>query len=146
MRPLQDKDKCACVCGLLLHTCVCPCRQLDCLRYLLTLLMDKRQGQVLCGLSFRQLEPDAGQLLEMRARGADLLTQNTYPTLYSFYILRKNYRKGDSPRMLLVAHRVPQVCVAPQELQPCLNGLAALARSCRVCQPSVGRQPVWLWS
>ena len=91
----MDAFVCLCV-----HVCVTPAmcvhRQLDCLRYLLTLLLDKQQDHVLCGLSFRQLEPDAGQLLEMRARGADLLTQNTYPTLYSFYILRKNYRKGDA--------------------------------------------------
>ena len=77
--------------------CLCvPSRRLDCLRYLLTVLLDKGQARVMCGLSFRQLEPDAGKLLEMRARGSDLLTANTYPTLYSFYILRNNYRKGES--------------------------------------------------
>ena len=89
-----------CVC-----VCVCVCRQLDSLRYLITVLLDKGQANILCGLSFRQLEPDAGRLLEMRARGADLLTTNTYPTLFSYCILRKNYRKGDPPRPLVIAGR-----------------------------------------
>ena len=67
----------------------------DCLRRLIIALCEKKRYGCLVNYPFiGDMLTDVQNILESRARAGDLLTHDYYDLLYSFYIKRKNFRKG----------------------------------------------------
>ena len=88
-----------------MYVCVYVRRRKDCLRQLLVVLCERRQLQTLVELPYKDRDVDLEQevisILEARARSIDLMQHSYYDILYSFYVIRNNFRKGSYGRGLL---------------------------------------------
>ena len=62
-------------------------------------LCERSELQTLVELPYKDrhvdLEEEVVAILESRARSIDLLKQSYYDLLYSFHVLRGNFRKGE---------------------------------------------------
>ncbi|XP_074660540.1 nuclear pore complex protein Nup160-like [Tubulanus polymorphus] len=71
-------------------------RRKDCLRQFLVILCERNQLKALVEYPYIDMEEDVVSIMESRARSVDLMTHNYYDLLYSFHVLRGNYRKAGS--------------------------------------------------
>ena len=82
---------------MLKHECciVVMNRRLDALRHFVNVLLDDKKWTVLCGFHFLGLEGYVAKQLELKARNTDILGSHVYEAVYSFFVSRKNYKKGN---------------------------------------------------
>jgi len=69
-------------------------RRKDSLRQFLVTLFDRGELAVLSGYPYIDMLDDVESIIESRARSADLSVNNYYDFLYSFHIMKENYRKA----------------------------------------------------
>ena len=69
-------------------------RRKDSLRQFLVTLFDRGELAVLSGYPYIDMLDDVENIIESRARSADLSVNNYYDFLYSFHIAKENYRKA----------------------------------------------------
>jgi len=69
-------------------------RRKDSLRQFLVTLFDRGELAVLSSYPYIDMLDDVENIIESRARSADLSVNNYYDFLYSFHILKENYRKA----------------------------------------------------
>merc|ERR550519_2406247 len=69
-------------------------RRKDSLRQFLVTLFDRGELAVLSGYPYIDMLDDVENIIESRARSADLSVNNYYDFLYSFHVLKENYRKA----------------------------------------------------
>ena len=67
-------------------------RRKDSLRQFLVTLFDRGELAVLSGYPYIDMLDDVESIIESRARSADLSVNNYYDFLYSFHIMKENYR------------------------------------------------------
>ena len=90
------------------------CRRKDCLRQLLAVLCERGELETLVTLPYSDrhvdLQHEVVSILESRARSIDLTKHSYYDLLYSFHVLRGNFRKGRQSFSTLVRN-VTFACV-----------------------------------
>ena len=69
-------------------------RRKDSLRQFLVTLFDRGELAALSGYPYIDMLDDVENIIESRARSADLSVNNYYDFLYSFHIMKENYRKA----------------------------------------------------
>ncbi len=69
-------------------------RRKDSLRQFVVTLFERRQLRQLAGYPFIDLFDDLEHIVEERARSVDLNVNNYYDFLYSFHVMKENYRKA----------------------------------------------------
>ena len=69
-------------------------RRKDSLRQFLVTLFDRGELAMLSGYPYIDMLDDVENIIESRARSADLSVNNYYDFLYSFHIMKENYRKA----------------------------------------------------
>jgi len=69
-------------------------RRKDSLRQFLVTLFDRGELAVLSGYPYIDMLDDVENIIESRARSADLSVNNYYDFLYSFHVMKENYRKA----------------------------------------------------
>ena len=69
-------------------------RRKDSLRQFLVTLFDRGELAMLSGYPYIDMLDDVESIIESRARSADLSVNNYYDFLYSFHIMKENYRKA----------------------------------------------------
>ncbi len=57
-------------------------------------LFERKQLRELASFPYVDMFDDFEQIIEARARSADLMLNNYYDFLYSFHIMKENYRKA----------------------------------------------------
>ncbi|XP_063612781.1 nuclear pore complex protein Nup160-like, partial [Penaeus indicus] len=71
-------------------------RRRNCLRQLIVSLHERKCLTTLVNYQYGSLEADVINILESRARSADILVNNYYDLLYAFHISKHNYKKAAS--------------------------------------------------
>lgn len=71
-------------------------RKVDCLRQLVVTLFDRKKLIDLVSFPYVEMYNDLERIVIGRARSVDLMENNYYNFLYSFHVMKKNYRKGIS--------------------------------------------------
>ena len=69
-------------------------RRKDSLRQFLVTLFDRGELSVLSDYPYIDMLDDVESIIESRARSADLSVNNYYDFLYSFHVMKENYRKA----------------------------------------------------
>merc|ERR1719495_1033840 len=69
-------------------------RRKDSLRQFLVTLFDRGELGVLARYPYIDMLDDVESIIESRARSADLSVNNYYDFLYSFHVMKENYRKA----------------------------------------------------
>ena len=71
-----------------------PTRRKDCLRQLVWCLFDSKRFDILMEFPYIGLENDFQNIIETKARSVEIIDNDQYDFLYSFYIIKGNMRKG----------------------------------------------------
>ena len=104
-------------------------RRKDSLRQFLVTLFDRGELSVLSGYPYIDMLDDVETIIESRARSADLSVHNYYDFLYSFHIMKENYRKAAhvmyecGARLGLELNSVQGVKKQAQSYLACINSL-----------------------
>ena len=69
-------------------------RRKDSLRQFVVTLFERKQLKQLANYPYIDMFEDLEMIIESRARSVDLTVNNYYDFLYSFHVMKENYRKG----------------------------------------------------
>ena len=72
-------------------------RRKDSLRQFIVTLFERKQLKKLANYPYIDMFEDLEMIIESRARSVDLTVNNYYDFLYSFHVMKENYRKGKNP-------------------------------------------------
>ena len=69
-------------------------RRKDSLRQFIVTLFERKELKKLANYPYIDMFEDLEMIIESRARSVDLTVNNYYDFLYSFHVMKENYRKG----------------------------------------------------
>lgn len=76
-------------------------RRKDSLRQFVVTLFERKQLRRLASYPYIDMFEDLEHIIESRARSVDLGVNNYYDFLYSFHVMKENYRKGKTKTIFI---------------------------------------------
>ncbi|XP_014677930.1 PREDICTED: nuclear pore complex protein Nup160-like isoform X2 [Priapulus caudatus] len=109
-------------------------RHKDCLRQFIIVLCERKELSLLVSFPYIDLQADVVRILESRSRSVQLTTHSYYELLYSFHMLRGDYRKAGSV-MYEYGRRLGQEVAGMQALQQQVRCYLTAMNALRVGSP-----------